>query len=366
MLPRVPPPVRDARRRCAMQGSVPDARRRCPMPAAGGVRSPWRGHSQSMSGKQIEGDNERRRTLARRARDEGHRPSAEGVTLGASKQPEHVRHGERDGPPLAGARKLDAETTRPPTRPRAADRPRRPRPAQPRPEIEDTRYRDLVADIGQRLGLDFDSARVAAEATITALARALPEADRTRLIEAVPAELHDDRPVTSPTPSRDATELLAEVARTAHITLEQARYRAQATLGALAERDRRLVDSLTLPAGTDTLLAAPPVGGGLVDPAGHPAPLTDDELRSALADLPYWSGDRQALSRTMVRNPGVIELVLDRLERLREEYGRGPGIARPAADTAVLTVRTHRVKAVTVLDVDLAHRIDEAIIEIEE
>src|SRR5215211_3070903 len=46
----------------------------------------------SMSGRQMEGNEEQRRKAARMARDRGREPSAEGKTQGASKQREHVRN----------------------------------------------------------------------------------------------------------------------------------------------------------------------------------------------------------------------------------------------------------------------------------
>jgi hypothetical protein len=47
-----------------------------------------------MSGKKMEGDEEQRRKAARRARERGRQPSAEGKTQGASKQREHLRNKE--------------------------------------------------------------------------------------------------------------------------------------------------------------------------------------------------------------------------------------------------------------------------------
>ena len=41
-------------------------------------------------GKQMEGGNEERRRRAKKARDAGRAPSAEGVTTGASTQPSHL------------------------------------------------------------------------------------------------------------------------------------------------------------------------------------------------------------------------------------------------------------------------------------
>ena len=43
-----------------------------------------------MVGKEMEGDNRFRRKKAREAREEGHEPSEEGLTLGASKQRRHL------------------------------------------------------------------------------------------------------------------------------------------------------------------------------------------------------------------------------------------------------------------------------------
>ncbi|MEV1147918.1 4a-hydroxytetrahydrobiopterin dehydratase, partial [Micromonospora sp. NPDC049799] len=105
-----------------------------------------------------------------------------------------------------------------------------------------------------------------------------------------------------------------------------------------------------------------PVVGHLVEASRTP-PLRGDELNEALNGLPYWSGDGQALTRTVELPPDNLDRVLDRLDRLRVETGRGPRIGRPDATTAVLTVRSRQAGAVTAQDVDLAHTIDDAIDE---
>lgn len=327
----------------------------------------------------MEGDNERRRALARQARAEGKQPSEAGVTLGASKQPEHVERAHRDGPPPAGPHKPRPEDGGPAPTGSAPAEPSWPRwdpqelgvPTEEPPAV--IRYRDLVAEVGRGTGLEFDLARRAAEATITVLAWTLDGADRRRLLDAVPTELHDDYPTGDPDPAPDPpTDLpsfVREVARLAHRTPEQARYQAQVVLNAVAERNRGLIESMAMPADIRELTAPPPTGGGLVDSAGHTAPLTDDELAEALARLPLWSGTGAALSRTISLPPDGLDRVLQRLERLRRELGRGPHIGRQNYDgtagfgTAVIVVRTSSVNAVTALDVELAHRIDEAIDE---
>lgn len=319
-----------------------------------------------MSGKQKEGDNKRRRWLARRAREQGLRPSQAGVTLGASKQFEHLERGNREGPEPAGAHKWGPETGGPPlTSPPAA--PSWPgwdptRLGEPRVEPADIGYRDLVGEVARRARLDFDRARAAAEATVTALARWLADADRQRLLDAVPTELHDEHRVDEPLPRRDLSGFFDEVAEMSHLPREQARYHAQATLSALAERAGELIASLDLAPELRDLFGPLPAGPGRVGPVGQVAPLTDDELRAALARLPYWSWDRNRLSRTLTLPPGNLERVLQRLDRLKRDTGRGPHIGR-LDGAAVLVVRTNSVDAITDLDIALAHQVDAAIDE---
>jgi uncharacterized protein (DUF2267 family)/pterin-4a-carbinolamine dehydratase len=337
-------------------------------PGAGQFHRPARREASRMSGKQMEGDNQRRRALARQARERGQRASGSGATLGSGKQIEHRSEKHRDGPPLAGPHKPvpgrpgGTQTTLP-----AAG------PTWPLPDPERStaapgggaviQYRQLVDDVRQRTGVDFDQARDAAEATVLTLARALDPAGRERLLDAVPTELRDDPEMAVGNRRHDLAGFLDEVARLTNRTPEQARYQAQATLGALAAQDPDLVGSLGLPPELGDLLGPLPVGGDRVAPNRHTAPLTDDELRAALAELPYWAGDRRAISRTIELPPDSLDRVLAQLAQLKPEFGRGPSIGRPAGNLAVLTVRTKRVAAVTALDVELAHRVDAAIYE---
>ena len=318
-----------------------------------------------MSGKQMEGDNQRRRARARRAREEGRAPGEAGVTLGASKQREHEEHAHRTGPPPAG-------THKPVPHDRDEGGPARPAPEWPRspdrlvgaePDTADgIRYHDLVADVSRRVGISFDQARLACEATVAVLARVLPGSDRERFLGSLPGELHDDDVVLAHSPA-DLTGFLDEVAAIVHRPLEQARYRAQAAVSALWERDRELVESLAWPHYLDDLKVTPPAGGGIVAPTGGVPPLTPDELTAALATLPRWAGSRRSLVRTIALPPENLERVLRRLAGLKRELGRGPHIARDDEGTATLVLRTNSVDAVTTLDVQLAHRVDAAIDE---
>ncbi|ROT29733.1 DUF2267 domain-containing protein [Micromonospora sp. HM5-17] len=318
-------------------------------------------------GKQMEGDNQRRRRLARQARQRGRRPSEVGATLGADKQIESLDRGRRSGPPPAGSRKPSTERGGPGTpAPVAAERPM-PLPDAPPPggaRVGVIPYRELVSDVGRRAGVDFAQARAAAEATVTVLARALDVADRQRLLDAVPGQLCDEEALESGDRRRDLAGFLDEVARLTRRTPEQARYQAQATLSALAEQDRGLIASLDLPDDLRDLLGPSGAGGGLVDPSGATAALTEDELRDALARLPYWSGDRNRLSRSIELPAENLDRVLGRLARLRPETGRGPSVGRQSPTVAVITVRSRGLAGVSALDINLAHQIDDAIDEV--
>jgi pterin-4a-carbinolamine dehydratase len=320
-----------------------------------------------MGGKQMEGDNQRRRALARRAREEGRAPSEAGVTLGASKQPEHTERSHREGPPPAGPHKPV---------PHSPTEGTPPRPGRPWPRWDPEavgvepnnpgwiRYRDLVNEVGRRADLDFDHARLAAEATATVLARALDKKNRRQFLDGLPMELYDDYAINVPYAPLDLNGFLVQVGTIVHRERDQARYQVQTVLSTMAEQDHDLIESLELPDYVRDLTTPPPTGGGVVGPPpGGVPPLTDEELREALARLPLWSGDHHALRREIVLPPENLDRVLQRLAALRQEVGRAPHIGRERPDTATLVVRTTSVDAVTRLDVDLAHRVDAAVLE---
>ncbi|MDH6461885.1 pterin-4a-carbinolamine dehydratase [Micromonospora sp. A200] len=314
--------------------------------------------------KQMEGDNQRRRALARDARRQGLQPSETGTSLSASKQITSLDRGRRSGPPPAGRHKPDSTRGGPAPPPMAVATATRPLPDSGQDSrVQPMGYRELVDEVSRRAGVDFRTAKVGAEATVLALAWALDEAERERLLEAVPVKLHDVVPVDGIERHQDLPGFLAEVGRISGRTPEQARYQAEATLAALADHDGDLIESLDVPDGLRDLLTPPEPGGGLVGARSAAAPLTEAELRDALADLPYWSSDRQSLVRTIELPPGNLDRVLDLLDQLRVDIGRGPQIGRPDPDNAVLTVRSRSADAVTAADVDLAHRIDDAIEE---
>ncbi len=199
--------------------------------------------------KQMEGDNQRRRALARQARERGMQAAETGVSLGASKQLTHLDQKQRNGPAAGGRHKPNSTRGRPAT-PQAGvpETPcPRPQPGPNAPGVATMGYRDLVEDVVRRAGVDFRTAKVGMESTVLVLASALDAAERGRLLAAVPASLHDVVPVDGIEQRRDLPGFLAEVGRISGRSPEQARYQAEATLAALAEHDRDLIESLHIP-----------------------------------------------------------------------------------------------------------------------
>ncbi|MDO3704881.1 DUF2267 domain-containing protein [Micromonospora sp. C28SCA-DRY-2] len=316
--------------------------------------------------KQMEGDNQRRRALARQARERGMQASEVGASLSATKQLTKLDRGKRLGPQPAGSRHKPDSTRGGPAPPPAGipENPRpRPEPGAGTPAETTVGYRRLVEDVARRTGADFRTAKIGAEATVLVLAWALGEAERQRLLTAVPPKLHDVVPVDGIQRHQDLSGFLAEVGRISGNTPEHARYQAEATMAALRDQDGELVASLHVPEGLRDLLAPPEPGGGVVGASTSTPTLGDAEIREALGDLPYWSGDTNSLSRTIALPPDNLERVLARLDQLREETGRGPRIGRVDQTTAVVTVRSRQARAVTARDVDLAHAVDAAIDE---
>ncbi|WP_223167856.1 DUF2267 domain-containing protein [Nonomuraea sp. SYSU D8015] len=221
-------------------------------------------------------------------------------------------------------------------------------------------YKELLATVSKMTGLDAGSARAAAEATVAALACALPEDDRRHLLEELPAELHDDFPIAGEARHWNETEFIREVSVLGRRPPEQARVRAQAVLVAIADQDPELIDELHL---SDDLraLVAPPGLRGATGPGGGPAPLTDEEVAAALRGLPDWTGDHRVLRRTVVLPTANLDRVLHRIQRIELP----PGTHRPQVirrgDSVELVLRTASADAVTALDVELAERLDDLI-----
>jgi hypothetical protein len=104
-------------------------------------------------------------------------------------------------------------------------------------------------------------------------------------------------------------------------------------------------------------------GDVTVEPGDPAAPLTDEQLSAALDTLPYWSGTRAALRRTISLPEDNLDRVLARIDRLRGETGRTPRVVRDDRENATIVLRSPSLNAATGLDVDLAHQVDAAIEE---
>jgi pterin-4a-carbinolamine dehydratase len=222
-------------------------------------------------------------------------------------------------------------------------------------------HRDLVTTVADHIGVTVDEARRAAEATIATLVRTVDEPRRQQVLDAVPTLLAEEVGA-APGPAWDGDDFVAEVSWLTGTAPEEARQRAQAVLYVLSRQEPELVGELELPGDIRDMFADPAPGGGITGPRGQTSPLTDDELAAALANLPYWTGGHRAIRRTIQLPEANLRRVLDRLEALKEETGRAPEIDQDG-DTATLTVSTRSVGAVTRLDVDLAHRVDDAVTE---
>ncbi len=156
-------------------------------------------------------------------------------------------------------------------------------------------YRELVEDVVRRSGVDFRTAKVGVESTVLVLAWALEAGERRRLLEAVPASLHDVVPVDGIERRQDLAGFLSEVGRISGRPPEQARYQAEATLAALAAHDGDLIESLHVPDELRQLLEPPAVGGGVVGPVSALPPLSAAELRARCPGpwscrRPTWTG----------------------------------------------------------------------------
>ena len=86
--------------------------------------------------------------------------------------------------------------------------------------------------------------------------------------------------------------------------------------------------------------------------------LTDTELAAALTALNGWSGDQQAITRTVAIKEDALAGFTARLEEIAREMNHDPELARPDDSTLTITMTTHSAGGVTELDVAYAARVD--------
>jgi uncharacterized protein (DUF2267 family)/pterin-4a-carbinolamine dehydratase len=236
-------------------------------------------------------------------------------------------------------------------------------------------YEELLADIAARLGVDPPGrAALVTRAVLADFSAQLRPPSRERLAAVLPpllAVLVTDTVRSEPP---DADRFVQEVASgTVGTTPEHALYYVQAVLSALDAAAPDVTRDLRaeLPPEFDGLFTAPGEGPPpeVAASAAEPVPteLTDEEVAAALRRLPGWSGDRHALTRTVVLPPGLDHPMLNRVHQIERDMQHRAVIERSASDNQSggreLTFRvwTHSVGVVTELDVELARRISDAI-----
>ena len=90
----------------------------------------------------------------------------------------------------------------------------------------------------------------------------------------------------------------------------------------------------------------------------RPQPLSPDALSAALADLPQWSGDGEAIRRSaeLPSFRAAVDAIV-RIADVAEELDHHPDVDLRWR-TLHVTLSTHSAGGVTDLDIELARRID--------
>ncbi|WP_143658905.1 4a-hydroxytetrahydrobiopterin dehydratase [Streptomyces sp. SA15] len=167
-------------------------------------------------------------------------------------------------------------------------------------------------------------------------------------------------------PAGRLSDLLAEVAKPAGGTPEQALFLAQTVVSRVTADDISLMADLRscLPDEFGTLFTEPdPLPERSSRATDAPRPLSDAEVPAALRQRPGWTGDTHELSRTVALPVDRVQLLLTQVERAADELGHRP-LTQQTGDGVRFTVQTRSVQAVTPLDLDLADRIDDAVMAV--
>lgn len=100
----------------------------------------------------------------------------------------------------------------------------------------------------------------------------------------------------------------------------------------------------------------------IADPSSRlsDAPLTDEQLQAALADLPGWCGSTSRLTRTVV--PTDLWALLERVAAVEQVLDHHTVVDLDAG-AVTFAVWTHTRDAVTPADLELARRIDRVVAE---
>jgi uncharacterized protein (DUF2267 family)/pterin-4a-carbinolamine dehydratase len=229
-------------------------------------------------------------------------------------------------------------------------------------------HREFLEAIADRAGIDHpDAAKRPAEIVLVGVARRLDDSGRKLLAATLPTQFAtlvlESAPLRR---DRDKTRFLQTMASDLNASPERARFLAQAVLSALADQDAPSAEAVRRQLPEDFLdLFAAPGDGPPPDRAAtaalpEPTDLTEEEVRTALARLPGWTGDTRALERTVVLPPGIGQAIRNGISRVEQAMNHH-AVVEERPDGTVFRVWTHARGVVTDLDVELARRISEAI-----
>jgi uncharacterized protein (DUF2267 family)/pterin-4a-carbinolamine dehydratase len=234
-------------------------------------------------------------------------------------------------------------------------------------------YENFVAGVAERAGLaDTDHARDAAREVLASVALCVPPARRDRLGAELPATLRTAIEVPGQREPEfvESRDIVVEVSERLHQPAERARYLAQAVLSALCAADPGTGDALARELGPRfaDLFAAPgdgppPERAGSAAEPGIPIQLSAEQVRAALAGLTNWSGGTDAISRTVALPADRHAPLLNRIHRAERAVNHRVQVAQ-RDDTLTFTLRTRGSGDVTNLDIELAERIDAAIVDV--
>jgi pterin-4a-carbinolamine dehydratase/uncharacterized protein (DUF2267 family) len=229
-------------------------------------------------------------------------------------------------------------------------------------------YATFIEAAGSQAGAaDSDEARRAVEAVLGAVATALDEPARRRLIDTLPSALRGAADVSGPaSPVDSEAALVGDVSRRADCPHPRARRYLRAVLATLSEDEPELAEVIAerLPVGPE--LFSPVIEGVTPGSSGVSSQLTPhlldgDDIARELGRLTGWDGDERRLRRTVVLPADRVRPLRDAVARAEREMTHHAQVEEEPRGTVTFEIWTHSLDRVTDLDVELARRIDEAV-----
>ncbi|QGK70687.1 DUF2267 domain-containing protein [Allosaccharopolyspora coralli] len=234
-----------------------------------------------------------------------------------------------------------------------------------------TRYESFLDGIRHRADLaETGDVRASTIHVLEVLSSRLDGVDRSQMAVALPPEVRDAVHWDAPhEPGARQDDLVGEIARRASCEPEHARALTRAVLAEMALAAPAVVDTLRhgLPAEVTPLFDRP----GTVpeqtstEPGaeGGARPLGEDELRRALTQLENWAGTTERLTREATLPTDRHQPVLTRVRAAEIELSHRAEVTEND-DILVFSLTTRSVGGVSELDLQLARRIDEAVLEV--